>query len=223
MKRIRYPKLPMAVLLGSIGWLLILYPQSLNLYALIVSGQRILLQVITGGSITSSEKFWLSMLGVVIGPLAAALALLAMFSEVWGHWDHRARRAASCIAAVLLLTSAAAVLWQDSLINQGIPPAGTSVAARRAGAVLNSVFLCSWALLFGVFAGTTSPFRSRFTRAIAGLIAIEAALFVVLLLYFVHWRFSHLLATTITVSPYALMLVFLLVARRESATPANAD
>ncbi len=217
----KYLKLPTAVILGGVGWLAIVYPQSRNLSFLITSGLRTLHTLITGGTLTDPEAINFDMSVIVIGPLAAALALLTFYGESLGSWGPRSRRAASCIVAVLLLASAAAVIWQHSLMDHGFPPPGTSVATRWAGAILNCVFLCSWALFFGVLASTTSPFRSSFMRAIVGLLAVEAAFFITLLLYLIlgHWHFSRLLANAISLSPYILMLIFLLVARQESATP----
>ena len=97
-------------------------------------------RLITGGTLSASAAFHFGILGILIGPLAAALALLAIFGETLGHRGARTRRAACCAAAALLLTSAAAGIWRYSLVSQGLPPEGTSVATKMAGVALYSVF-----------------------------------------------------------------------------------
>ncbi len=221
------PKLRTAVILGGIGWLLLPFPQVRHLYSLIASGHVIesLYVFFGGGHITQAEVFDIALLGMLIGAFAAAAAFLAIYIEASGSSSTTVRRVASFVAAVLMLTSAAAVIWRD-LFSGALPPQGYTVSSLRAGAIMNCVFFCSWALLFVVFTATRFPFRSSFTRVIAGLTATEAALFVAVLLYSIwdHWsssRFAvasvHPLADAIALSPWVLMIGFLVATVREAA------
>jgi hypothetical protein len=220
-----YPNFRKAIILGSIGWILVLFPACFRDYGLLVSGELIRLgTAFFSGSLTSQpDKTQVAFLGLQIGPLAAAAALLSLYTEASRCSGTMARQGASLIAGLMLTMSAVTGIW---LFSNALPAPGYAGPPFRIGAIIHAGFLCSWALLFVVFAVSRSPLRSAMTRPIAGLIAAEASLLtaIFILLECRHWLVSgavpgpaRLLVVAVELAPWALMFAFLMATRRESA------
>ncbi len=222
-----YPNFKTALILGGIGWLLIPLPQCPRVYELFVSGALLSsgYALLSGGPIMDWRALPVALFGALVGPLAAGSALIAQYKEATGACSAKVRRLAASLASIMLIVSAAAVLWYDRLMSAGITPQGYTAASLFAGAILNSSLLTAWALLFGAFAVMKTPFRSIVTRLTAGVIAAETALLLVLLVYSI---LSHGMgsATAITparvlmggvdVLPWVLMLIFILTTLRHA-------
>src|SRR5690348_16437754 len=94
------PQFSNAAMSAGMAWLLLLYPQSLHLYALAASGQlaRPLHLFLTGGAVSSAEATQLCLSGMLVGPLGASVAFITLYCEALGRGSTKMRRIVFCVA-----------------------------------------------------------------------------------------------------------------------------
>jgi hypothetical protein len=221
-----YPKFRTAILLGSIGWLLLLFPALFRDYGLIVSGElfRLMATLLSGTVRSHSDAVQVGFLGLQVGPVAASAAILALYAEESGYLRSRVRQVTAFLAAAFLFASAGIGIW---LFRDAVNAAGYAGPLPSTAAIMNATHLCSWSLLFVVFGVSQRPLRSTWTRGITALIALEASILTVIFVYAISRQWSiavvtlrptRLLTDAIAFAPWPLILAFLAAMWRESTT-----